>query len=429
VRVLLTGATGLIGSATLAAMHREGHEVVAVARSAGTLRRLPGVAAAVALDLRAATRAQDWLPHLAGIEAVVNCAGVLQDGPGDSTTAVHVEAVGALFAACAQTGVRRIVQVSALGADADAATAFTRSKAAGDAALMASDLDWVVLRPSVVVGRPAYGASALMRALAVLPAVPRLAGAGRLQVVQLDDLVRTILFSLRPEAPVRVAVDVAGPEALTLEEILGAYRRWLLGTRTRLVPVPAALARALFRLGDLAGLLGWRAPVRTTALSELTRGVTADPAPWMALTGIVPRSLADALSAEPASVQERWFARIYFLKPAAIAALALYWITTGLVALGPGWIDAVALVEAAELPYPRLLTLVAALADVAVGAGIALRRTAQPALWAALALSLAYIALSTLLQPVLWADPLGPLVKVVPLMVLNLVALAILDDR
>ena len=64
-----------------------------------------------------------------------------------------------------------------------------------------------------------------------------------------------------------------------------------------------------------------------------------------------------------------------------------------------------------------------------IGVGIAIRRTARPALWAALALSIAYVVLGTLLLPRLWADPLGPLLKIVPIVVLNLVALAILDDR
>jgi hypothetical protein len=189
------------------------------------------------------------------------------------------------------------------------------------------------------------------------------------------------------------------------------------------------MARTLFRLGDLVGLLGWRPPVRSTVLAELGRGAAADPGPWTRITGLVPRPLGEALAAEPASVQERWFARLYLLKPLLLAVLALYWLAAGLIALGPGWEDAVALIEAAEFGPARQLAIAGALADMAVGIGIAVRRTVRPALHAALALALAYLALATLLQPVLWADPLGPLVKIVPIVVLHLVALAILGDR
>jgi nucleoside-diphosphate-sugar epimerase len=192
-RILLTGATGLIGRAVLVSLHGEGHAVVAVARNADAAARLPEAVACIALDIAKATSPADWLPHLVGIDALVNCAGVLQDSPRDSTAGVHAEGAAALFAACERAGVRRVVQISAIGVD-QGATAFARTKLAGDKALMARNLDWAILRPSVVVGRPAYGGSALFRALAALPILPRLADAGPLQIVQLDDLVRTVLF-------------------------------------------------------------------------------------------------------------------------------------------------------------------------------------------------------------------------------------------
>jgi uncharacterized protein YbjT (DUF2867 family) len=111
---------------------------MAVARSAGDAARLPEAARCVALDIAKATSPADWLPHLAGIDAVVNCAGVLQNSPRDSTAGVHTDGAAALFAACEQAGVRRVVQVSAIGVDRGAATAFARTKLAGDEALMAA---------------------------------------------------------------------------------------------------------------------------------------------------------------------------------------------------------------------------------------------------------------------------------------------------
>jgi hypothetical protein len=70
-----------------------------------------------------------------------------------------------------------------------------------------------------------------------------------------------------------------------------------------------------------------------------------------------------------------------------------------------------------------------ALADLAIGLGIAWRKTTRLALWAALLLSLFYLLAGTALAPQLWAEPLGPLTKIFPIMALNLVALAILEDR
>jgi uncharacterized protein YbjT (DUF2867 family) len=428
-RVLLTGANGFIGSAVLAALRREGHEVVAVVRSAGSARRLPPVKL-IALDIAKATRPEDWLPQLAGIDALVNCAGVLSDGGGDTTEGVHHRGADALFAACEATGVRRVVHISAIGVDRETPTAFSRTKLAGDQALMARNLDWVVLRPSVVLGRAAYGGSALIRGLAGLPAVPTMPDTGPLQVVQLDDLVETILFFLKPEAPARVALDVAGPERLPFAEVVQAYRRWLGWGDGPCMPIPRWLMHAGFRLGDAAGRLGWRSPINSAAQREVARGAAGDAGEWMHLTGIKPQRLGDALAAEPASVQERRFARLYFLKPLVIGVLALFWIITGLISLGPGWGIGVELMQMAGTgPLAAPGVIAGALIDIVIGVAIAFRRTARLGLYAAMALSLFYIVVGTLLMPSLWIDPIGPMLKIVPLLVLQLVALAMLDDR
>ena len=203
--------------------------------------------------------------------------------------------------------------------------------------LMRRDLDWVILRPSVVLGPAAYGGSALFRGLAALPVLPVMPDTGPLQVVQLEDVVETVLFFLDPAAPSRLAVDLVGPEPLSMLDIVRRFRAWLGWPAPRIVNLPAAIAALLYRLGDLAGRLGWRPPLRSTAREEIRRGAAGDPSRWTALTGISPRPLAAALAARPASVQERWFAGLYALKPAVFVVYALFWIVTGVLSLGPGY--------------------------------------------------------------------------------------------
>lgn len=74
---------------------------------------------------------------------------------------------------------KRVIHFSAIGVNREQPSAFSSSKLAGDRALMARDLDWVILRPSVVVGWPVFGASALIRGLAALPVLPSMPGTGR----------------------------------------------------------------------------------------------------------------------------------------------------------------------------------------------------------------------------------------------------------
>jgi uncharacterized protein YbjT (DUF2867 family) len=429
VRVLLTGATGLIGSTVAARLRSEGHELVRVTRRASPYALLQ--ARDVLLDMASATRLEDWLPHLEGVDAVINCAGVLQDSSRDSTRGVHFEGAVALFNACVSAKVNRVVHLSAVGVDRDAPTEFSRTKLAADAALMALDLEWVILRPSVVVGRPAYGGSALFRGLAAMPILPVAPDTGPLQVVRLEDLVDTVLYFLKPHAPTRQVLEIVGRRPYSMTELAQLFRRWLGWRPALIVRIPRAVSALMYRLGDAAGLLGWRPPLRTTARREISRGATGDPGSWIRLTGIEPRSLEAALAAEPPSVQERWFSQLYLLKALVFAVLAIFWIGTGAVSLGPGWEIGKAMMKEGGVgePLAQLTIIAGALADIVIGIGIAFRRTVRIALHAGIGLSFAYAAIGTVLLPRLWADPLGPMWKIWPIIVLLLVALAIREER
>ncbi|HEV2954858.1 MAG TPA: NAD(P)H-binding protein, partial [Xanthobacteraceae bacterium] len=385
-RVMVVGASGLIGSAVCARLAARGDRILAIVHRPADLGLVPGDV--IQIDLAAATEAE-WATHLSGVDAVVNCAGLLQDSPGESTHGVHAAGAAALFRACERAGVRRVVHVSAVGVDRATPTEFSRTKLAGDQALMERDLDWVILRPSVVIGRAAYGGSALMRALAAAPIAPIMPDTGPLQIVHLDDVVDAAMFFLLPDAPVRRAFDIVGSRTWSLDEFVALLRRWLRWPPARRFRLPAPLAALVYKLGDAIALLGWRPPARTTARREIQRGATGDPAPLAQATGIEPRDVADVLAAEPSSVQERWFARLYLLKPLVFAILSLFWIATGVMTLGPGWQRGVDLILEGGVKHglAEATVVAGAAVDICIGVGIAFRRTAKRALYAALALS------------------------------------------
>lgn len=157
-------------------------------------------------------------------------------------------------------------------------------------------------------------------------------------------------------------------------------------------------------------------------------GVTGDGAAAAAALGRPLKSLPQTLAALPSGVQERWFARLWLLKAPVIATLSGFWIASGVITL----LDPAAAVAAgAAQGYapPAVLVVAGGWLDIALGLALLVRPAARAALTGMILASLGYLAAGTLLAPGLWLDPLGPLVKVFPAILLALVALAILDDR
>ena len=430
-RILVLGAYGLIGLAIARALHAAGHAVTGLGRSAGVGERLAPSLRWVRGDLALLQSAADWTPLLENIDVVVNAAGALQDGLRDDLERVHHGAIAALAAACAEARVR-LVQVSAPNARIDSDTIFLGSKARGDQAIKRSGADWVILRPGVVIGRDAYGGSAMLRATAAFPvAVPLAFGEKRMQAVALSDVAQVVREAAEGAIPAGSDVDVVEDAPHTLREIVARLRAWmgLRPARTYLVVVPW-IAYLAAKVADALGLLGWRSPLRTTAIRALEAEVLGDPAPLRAIRGASLKSLDRILEDMPASTQERWFARAYLLMPAMVATLSAFWIASGVVGLWNVERAAEAIPPGAipQVP-PELLVVIGAAIDITVGLAILVRPLARIACWGMAAASVMYLAVGSVVTPGLWLDPLGPFVKVIPSIMLAIATLAMLEER
>jgi uncharacterized protein YbjT (DUF2867 family) len=411
-RVLVTGANGFIGGHVVAALLAAGHAVTGCVRDPESWRRRWSGCAALACDFNRDTSPEIWRPRLDGIDAVVNAAGILSERGGQSHANVHVAAPAALFEACRRAGVRRVIHLSALGADAAAGTEYARSKHAAEEALAATDLDWIILRPSLVYARAAHGGTALMRGIAALPFAVPLVGDGsqRFCPLHMDDLTRAICRFLEPGAPARLRLDAAGPEAQSLREILEGLRGWLGLRPARLVRVPLGFVALGCRIGDA---LGW-ATVNATALRMLQYGNVADGRAFREAVGFAPRGFAAGLASQPATTQDRWHARLVPVRPLLRWLLALIWLVSGAVGLLPASIDyGSGLLEQAGLPRAAGagLLYVACLLDLAIGAALLLRRRVRLAGAIGIALAIGYPVVLTYLAPAFWNDPLGALIK------------------
>ncbi len=428
-RVLVLGGYGLIGGYVVAALAAAGHEVIGAGRDIRLATIRYPQAAWRRADL-ARFKAKDWAPLLEGIEAIVNCAGALQDNPRDDLQSLHVSGLITLARAAPTAGVSRLVHISAAGM-AGAPGDFGRTKLEAEAALAAETIAWTILRPGLVLAPAAFGGSALLRGLAGLPLViPAVYPDSLIQVVSVEDVADAVRLALAPDAPRRVAIDLVSVEVYPLRDILMRLRAWMGFTPAPLLTLPPALATLSAKGADALAWLGWRSPMRSTAIVQLRHGVRGEANEAAVLPGLRIRSLAQILSASPSGVQERWFARLYFLKPLGLATLCLFWLTSGLGGLLR--LDQAELVlTTAGFPVApaKVAVLGGATADILLALLVCHRRTAWAALRGMIAVSSAYLAGASIWRPDLWADPLGPMIKVLPSIILALMLLAVMEER
>jgi uncharacterized protein YbjT (DUF2867 family) len=424
-RVLVTGANGFIGARVVAALNAAGHEVVAAMR-----RPVPtaGASTTIACDFTRDTEAKIWKPRLAGIDAVVNCAGILRETRSDTFQRVHVDAPLALLHACAATGVRRVIQLSALGEPDDGE--FIASKHRCDDALAELDLDWLVLRPGLVYSaHGAYGGTTLLRALAALPGVLVLpqTGAQRIRPIALEDLVGAIVAALANPGARAEIIELVGPEILMLRDYLSAWRQWFRLGAAHIIATPRWLAAATIALGEAWG----RGPLCRVIANLLDRGRTgssAAPARTEALLGRPPATLADSLAQRPSQAQDLLQARWYTLRLLLLFSLVLLWIASGVVGLLlpeasvvatlPGWPP--------SLVYPAQLASSAA--DLLLGALLLTGWRMRSVLALMLAMVVGYTAVIGIAAPAHWLDPFGGLLKNLVVAAV-LISLLLLEDR
>lgn len=434
--ILVLGASGLIGRFVTDDLRARGFRVVGIARRLSRSQKMSALDIELPiLSLDAAALMRLLREH--AVDVVVNCLGVLQDGPGSDTNAVHRDFVARLLRAIADSGrAIRLVHISIPGiAEADR-TAFATTKREAERLVAASGIPHAILRPGFVVAPSAYGGSALLRALAAFPIdLPTAEMAKALRPVAVEDIAATIAWLATrgiDDASVKaVSWDLMQAEPVAMADVIKQFRFAFGAVGWPRFAMPSFLLDVGAKIGDFASYLGWMPPMRSTAIAELRRGVSGDPSSWIAATGITPKTPAETIGRHPATIQDKWFARLFLIKALIFANLVAFWVVSGFIALFVSYRAAAGILSAHNFP-PALIdpiTIGTSLMDMSIGVLIAFRRTAAAGLVAGIVASLGYMAGAAILTPDLWIEPLGALVKTGPAIVLMLVALLMLDNR
>lgn len=425
-RILLLGASGFIGRHILAELLNGGHEVIAVVRNITDLKAAFPEATFVARDLARATESADWENLAAGIDIIVNAAGILQ---GPEMQAVHVDMPRALTNAARRAGVKRTVLISAISARADVTTAYASSKLEGEADLRASGIDWTILRPSLVYGEGSYGGTSLLRGLSALPWLTPLPGRGDFEFtpIHVADLARATRLVCESSLFANQTLEPVGPETMSLRTLLQRYRAWLGYGRAHFITIPMPLLRLMGRIGDVASL----GPISTTSVQQLMAGNAGNSAAFSKSIGFVPRSLQEAMRTHPAQVQDRWHARLFFMTPILKFTLVIMWLASAYLGFAFGAEATHELAQSLALPQSleTAMRMGSSFLDLVVAAWLLLDRQARWSTLAQLTVIAGYTVVIGYALPHLWLDPLGPLLKNLPILLAVAVHGVIGDPR
>ena len=415
-RVLVTGATGCVGRAVVNALRSRGHHVVEGARGRTDTRH------GLAVDFAHPVSPTAWADRLRRlqVDTVVNCVGILMPSRGQSFERVHTDGPLELFRGAVLAGVRRVVQISALGVDGSPealAAPYLNSKLRADDGLASLPIEWAVLRPSLVYG-PGSQSAALFATLASLPLIG-LPGRGRQQVQPLHvfELAEAVARLVEQRDAPQAVFELAGDQAVSYREMLSRYREALGLAAPLWLPVPLPLMQATAWLAEAAPQKVFSRD--TLRLLERGNVPTRNAAP--ALLGRTPSTLAHGLAITPPEPMVDLRVRISPVVATLLrASLAFMWICTSLVTLLlPEASGVMHLIERCGLAGPVGIAAVLFFCTLNLTLGAMAWKGSAPWVWA---LQFAAVSCYTLTaamgMPELTIDHCGPLVKNLPVLAL-----------
>ena len=271
--ILVTGASGFVGSHTVPTLIAAGHRVVALARTptAGetVIDRLsaaqrPSVEIRIGDVTRPATLGQ----ALAGVDAVVHLVAIPRDfNGGADLRLVNTEGTRAVVVAMTSAGVRRLVHLGAMGVDDDPALHYASSKAKAESLVRESGLDWTILKPSLQFGEGDGFFNIVASLVRISPGIVPVPGDGsaRFQPIHAGDVATVMVRSLADPTTVRGIFELGGPRYWTYREITREVVT-ALGKRRAIIPLPVPLIRLV---AGTAERLRIPFPVATDQLRQL----------------------------------------------------------------------------------------------------------------------------------------------------------------
>lgn len=288
--VTVFGGTGFVGSQVVRALAKAGHRVRVAVRQPNLAYRMRmlgdvGQIEVVQANVRnpaSVARALD------GAEGCVNLVGVLWEAGRQKFQSLHAMGAKTVAETAKQAGVKHLVHVSAIGANADSTSKYFRSKAEGEAAVRAAFPGATIVRPSLVFGVDDKFFNRFAQIATLSPIMPLVGGDTRVQPVFVADVAAVIAKAVASPAAVGVTYELGGPTVYTMREILQLILTET-GRNRPLAPVPWPIASLIGTAGDIQASILPLAPPLTTDQVEMLKSdnVAEHGLPGLAEAGVI----------------------------------------------------------------------------------------------------------------------------------------------
>jgi uncharacterized protein YbjT (DUF2867 family) len=217
-KIFVAGGTGFVGTHLIRELRSSGHSVVILTheRTRGPEEGVDVVRGDV-LDRRSVADA------MKGCDAAINLVGIIREFPGKGITfqRLHTEATRNMVAAATEAGIRRYLQMSALGTRKDAVSTYHKSKYLAEEQVKASGLDWTIFCPSLIYGPRDAFVTMLADQVRKFPIIPVIGdGSYRLQPIHAIDVARCFVRSLEMPETVGQVYELCGPDRFTYLQML-----------------------------------------------------------------------------------------------------------------------------------------------------------------------------------------------------------------
>jgi uncharacterized protein YbjT (DUF2867 family) len=305
VKVLVTGATGFVGHHLLPALLAAGHSVVALSRNGQGSRAASGqdLGSFAQVEYRKGDVASGTglAEALAGVEAVIHLVGIIAEKGTQTFERVHVEGTRNLMTAVKAAGIRRYLQMSALGASATSKSGYAVSKFQAETLVRASNpdgkagagqLDWTIFRPSLVFGAGDDFFGRVLRGLVTQGPIVPVIGDGHFpfRPIWAGDVAEAFVQALTNTASIGQTYSLVGPKEYRFDALLDVEMQ-ALGLKKPKINVPVFLMNLAVPMMQLLP----SPPITTHQYAMLLEGNTADPAPMQAAFRLTGRELEQEL--------------------------------------------------------------------------------------------------------------------------------------